>query len=91
MKDKIGRDYVSLLLLQEQQLAQLQRVLQPHVYAELKDWCDIMNGPADVKFLDRNRNATKYTRGGLHSVPIGNELHEFIMDYGVSEQDAQLL
>jgi len=91
MKDKIGRDYDVLLALQRRQLSQLKLVLKPAVYSDLELWVQLTNGKADPEYLEQNDHAERYTRGGLHSVPIGHELHEFIMDWGVSEEDAQLL
>lgn len=75
--DKFGRDYDQLLGQQAAELEQWKQVLKPDVYEALAYWCDMTNGPAEPISA-----RGPYRAGGLHSVPVAQELHHFLMKFG---------
>ena len=76
--DKFGRDYDQLLRRQAEELAHWKLVLKPNVYEALASWCEMTNGPAEER--DANYRGP-YKAGGLHSCPISQELHHFVMGF----------
>ncbi len=75
--DKFGRAYDQLVARQKEELQQWQLLLRPDAYEALSSWCEMTNGPAEVVVPARG----PYRSGGLHSVPVGQELHHFLMGY----------
>lgn len=89
--DRYGRDWKKLLLLQKTELAQWKRVLKPEAYETLAEWCEMVNRQTTV---ENQPKGAKIRTGGLHSCPVGCELHHFIMDFKrpkVSKEDLDLL
>lgn len=76
--DKYGRDYAKLVALQGEQLAQWKKVLRPEVYAYLAEYCEMINGEAEPY----KASVKSYKSGGLHSCPVGSELHHIVMEFG---------
>lgn len=74
--DKFGRDYYQLLALQKAQLASWKKVLAPKFYQKLEDYCELINGPAEPY----DKNSPIYRAGGLHCVPVGAELSNYLME-----------
>lgn len=83
--DKFGRDYNELLSLQRSQLTTLKKLLTKEAFQNLSDFCEITNAPAQPY----NRNANHYVAGGLHAVPVGSELFNFLMDSAAPEEQPQ--
>jgi hypothetical protein len=76
-RDKFGRDYASLLQTQKVELKQWGKVLRPEVFSALTEWCEMVNGPAEVQ-----PRSSQYRAGGLHSCPVGCEIPQFLLNYG---------
>lgn len=81
--DKFGRDYGELLALQERQLEQLKKLLQPSVFADLERHCQRVNAPVDPAVLEANAHSHTYRAGALHVCPVNSELWDYLMNYGV--------
>jgi hypothetical protein len=80
--DKFSRDYDELLELQKAQLSTLQKLLTKEAFQNLADFCEITNAPA----INTHRHSPTYLAGGLHTVPVGCELFNFLMESAVPEQ-----
>jgi hypothetical protein len=74
--DKFGREYLALLDRQKSDLDKLQQILKPEAFSTLRDWCDITNAPA----IPLPPGTRVYTAGGLHSVPVGQSLLNFLLE-----------
>lgn len=84
--DKFGRDYGELLALQERQLEQLKKLLQPAVFADLHRHCQRVNAPVDPAVLEENAHSHVYRAGALHVCPVNSELWDYLMNYGVGTE-----
>lgn len=88
-RDKFGRAYHELLALQAKELRTWKQLLRPEIYDALAEWCELVNGPAvDAPEGD------KYRAGGLHSVPVGSEITQFLVGLKkvkLSKADAAIL
>ena len=88
-RDKFGRSYRELLALQAKELRIWKQLLRPETYNALAEWCELVNGPA----VD-SPTGDKYRAGGLHSVPVGSEITQFLIGLKkprLSKVDAALL
>lgn len=74
--DKFGRDWDKLLALQKVELKHWKRVLRPDAYDSLASWCDLVNRQTEPEDYPKG---PQYKAGGLHSCPVGCELHHFVM------------
>lgn len=82
-KDKWNRDWNELLQLQADQLMQLETVLKPEVFADLKAWCDSTNRQLTDDEVRAREGLYRYTRGGLHICAVGQELFHHLQKYGI--------
>lgn len=81
-KDKWNRDWNELLQIQAEQLAQLETVLKPGVFADLKTWCYKTNHQLTDDVVRAREGRQTYTRGGLHICAVGQELFHYLQKYG---------
>jgi hypothetical protein len=89
--DKFGRDWGKLLSLQDAELKHWKRVLRPEVYEALADWCEMVNRQTTPEDYPKGN---QYKAGGLHSCPVGCELHHFVMAFGrpkLTKEDLDIL
>jgi hypothetical protein len=82
VRDKWSREWDELIALQRAQLEQLETVLKPGVYADLKQWCEQTNRRLTAEEENARLGRAQYTAGGLHVCPVGQELFHYLQKYG---------